>query len=105
MYTRSQYLNGECTHRQFYLSVAETAGITFNPDDALRDKLYHAWIKDKHFNDGFSLNWWDRLAIPYHGQISNALKKHGDCLSLAGCVSLYKTLAKVELEKYHQTVS
>jgi len=104
MYTRSQYLNGECTHRQFYLSVAETAGLTLILGDTLRDKLYHAWLQDEHFNT-MPLRWWDGFALPDRGRISAALKKHGDCLSLAGCVSLYKTLAKVGLEKYHQTVS
>ena len=100
MFTRKQYLNGECTHRQYYGQFVNAgtkarvlSGIGL---EALKRST------DPHFNDIPLNGWpnsdigWDRLVPNCPG--SAGFAKAGDYYTLAGGVSLLKEAARQILE-------
>ena len=93
MFTRKQYLNGECTHRQYYGQFVNAgtkarvlSGIGL---EALKKST------DPHFND-IPLNKWDNLVLHCPG--SSGFAKAGDYYTLAGGVSLLKEAARQILD-------
>ena len=93
MYTRKQYLNKECTHRQYYGQFVTPA----TKAHVLRGIGLAALKKstDPHFND-ISLANWDNLVphCPGSADFSNA----GDYYTLAGGVCLLKEAARQILD-------
>lgn len=102
MYTRQDYLNGKCTHQEYYrqfvddrvLSLADTIisryGIT---------KAQTGYKTDKHLNF-IPLRVWDSTShvISYNTPLINKLHARGDYLTLAGCVCIAKAAAREILE-------
>ncbi len=93
MYTRKQYLNKECTHREYYGQFVNAgtkarvlSGIGL---EALKKST------DPHFND-IPLHKWDRLVPKCPG--SAGFAKAGDYYTLADGVSLLKEAARQILE-------
>lgn len=92
-YTRAQYLNHECTHREYYAQFV---------NDSIRAIVKEAIpeifrSKDEHFND-ISLRRWDMLVsfIPY--PVAGKLKELGDYMTLAGGVCILKEAARQLVE-------
>lgn len=104
MYSRKQYLNGECSHREYYGQFVNN-GIK-------EDVVSHFGIEriknsqDEYFND-IPLGQWDSLVgfkfigstlvnKPTHIGLSLAekLKETGEGVSCAGLVCIYKEAAK-----------
>ena len=93
MYTRKDYLNNKCTHRQYYAQF-----VNDNVKLMIKD-----WIgikrllksKDKYLND-IPLNTWDKIGLPYG--IKDLLKKAGDFYTLAGQVCILKEAARQMVE-------
>ena len=88
MFTRKQYMNKECTHRQYYGQFVTPA----TKAHVLRGIGLAALKKstDPHFND-IALTNWDNL-VP-HCPGSSGFTKAGDYYTLGGGVCLLKEAA------------
>lgn len=85
MFTRQDYLQDKCTHRQYYAQF-----VNDNVKQMVKDRIGIDKIKcskDEHFND-IPLYLWDNCGLPYG--ISDLLKQAGDYYSLAGQVCILK---------------
>ena len=85
---RKQYLQGECTHRQYYSQF-----VTKETKKRLLSHITKLEIiksKDKHLND-IELERWDR--IPALSSTNEKMRKKGDFLTLAGKVCIFKEAA------------
>ena len=94
MFTRKQYLNGECTHRQYYgqfVNAGTKARVLSGIGLAALKKS-----TDPHFND-IPLHEWDGLVANCPG--SAAFSKAGDYYTLAGGICLLKEAARQVLEQ------
>lgn len=94
MFTRKQYLNGECTHEQYYEQF-----VTAQIKDLVlrmfgREELSMAFQRDPHLNN-LPLRKWDALA-PYVN-CREAMKPCGDFPTLAGQVCILKTAARMAI--------
>lgn len=89
MNTRRDYLEGRCSHREYYLEIAKEIGPTCVAEILARVKR----SKDQHLND-IPLSDWDALAgwiVFVHGDyLRSSLRKRGDFITDAGMVSLLK---------------
>lgn len=95
MNTRKQYLNNECTHREYYgqfvtnmekAQVKRVVGI---------DKLINS--TDEHLND-IPLKTWDNMAC--HVGIGDELKECGDYFTLSCIVCVNKEAARQLIEEH-----
>jgi len=93
-YTRADYLNNLCSHRQYYAQFVTESIKGLVKRYIGIDKLLKS--KDKHLND-IPLNLWDNL--PIFG-VSEKLKARGDYLTLSNKVCIYKEAAKQLIEDY-----
>lgn len=97
MFTRKQYLNHECSHREYYSQ--------FVNDSIKNDVIQKFGIErlknstDEHFND-LPLSQWDQLSgysvgSPniYHIPVK-LLRELGDSLSYAGITCIHKEAAQ-----------
>ena len=87
MRTRSDYLEGRCTHREYYLDIASGLHLTTNTE-------LLQWVKqsrDPHLND-IPLRRWDSIAafLQHSPKLRAAFRRRGDFVSAAGMVSLLK---------------
>jgi hypothetical protein len=102
MYTRQNYLNKKCSHREYYSQFV---------NEAVRRRVQYCIPKDKllackdleNFND-IPLAKWDMILTSTFlglGAIKKKLKEAGDSSTLAGLVCIAKEAAKqiVENEK------
>ena len=89
-YTRKQYLNRECTHREYYAQfVTEETKKIISHQIGLNNisKSTH-----ESFND-IPLDTWDSL--PQLPQSTyRKMESLGDCITIAGNVCVYKEAAK-----------
>ena len=93
-FTRKQYMNHECTHREYYGQYVEpwvkSQVLLRIPLEKLRAS------KDEHLND-IPLRRWD--AMPFNSfSISQAMKGNGDYLTQAGIVCIAKEAARQIME-------
>lgn len=91
MFTRSQYLNKECSHREYYAQFVTDyikREIAFGMmDDILKSE-------DFYFND-VSLHRWDKRAYIVNTRSThNKMKECNDTLSLNGIVCILKEAAR-----------
>lgn len=92
-FTRQQYLNHECSHRQFYAQIVT--------DEVKATVLQRIGLSklmastDENLND-VSLRLWD--ALPATRAMSEATKATGDYLTLAGKVCIFKEAARQIIE-------
>jgi hypothetical protein len=87
MRTRSDYLEGRCTHQEYYLDIASGLHLTANSE-------LLQWVRqsrDPHLND-IPLRRWDSIAafLQHSPKLKEAFKARGDFVSAAGMVSLLK---------------
>lgn len=97
MFTRKQYLNKECSHREYY------AQFVTEPVKA-RVRMCIGWERlknstDEHLND-IPLREWDRLGPVYCGR--DFWKSLGDTPSAAGLCCIYKEAARQIIEEGKQ---
>jgi len=91
MFTRLDYINGVCTHREYYSQfvterVRRTVKERFTPQ-----LLKTCFATDEHFNN-IPLHKWDILAT--HLVSAECFKEHGDFVSKAGLVCIAKEAAR-----------
>jgi hypothetical protein len=95
MFTRKDYLDGNCTHQEYY-SQFVTDGIkrlvTQNFDIKTLQKQFE---KDEYFN-GMELRLWDKLTHLF--QCNKVMCEHGDYATLAGRVCILKEAARQIVE-------
>ncbi len=95
MKTRQQYLNGECTHREFYEQFVneEIKQAILNRYSII--ELKKAYEENNSFNS-IRLSSWDGMAsfLRYDHELCNKIKEHGDFLTNAGAVCILKEAAK-----------
>lgn len=98
--SRKDYLSGKVTYAEFYRSIYKALGISMVKSSLMprvRTCLEHG---DEHLND-IPLKTWDFLGC-HHKTNSGShgvFKAHGDCMSLQGLVSAYKTAARDAAEE------
>lgn len=93
MFTRTQYLDRECSHRTYYGQF-----VTDATKRAVKNYIGVGKLKnstDEHFND-IPLKTWDSLPSAYNRQ---AMESCGDYLTLAGRVCIMKEAARQILEE------
>ena len=92
MYSRQDYLQNKCSHRQYYAQFV---------DDSVRRMVEQYFTletlrasTDEHLND-IPLRRWDSLAIMlvHYSSIRELLREYGDFWSLAGGVCILKEAA------------
>lgn len=86
-YTREQYMNNECTHRQYYAQFV-TDKTKERVKIALGDKLNTT--KDPAMND-IPLQIWDTMLLVYNADVMDAAN---DYLTLGGKVCILKEAAR-----------
>ena len=102
MQTRKQYMDGECTHREFYADVAQRAGITVRDDHPLVERARNS--NDEHYND-IPIVLWDRFAAGFMPSASRSLRESGDFWSLAGGVCIGKEVVRQAVERVQAKAS
>ncbi len=93
MNTRKDYLDGKCSHDEYYGEIVKEVGITYvNSSDLERYKK--AYATDQHLNN-IPLAEWDRKSAASQLTLFDAFKKRGDYWSLAGGVCVHKAAVKI----------
>lgn len=93
MFTRTQYLDRECSHREYYAQFVTDRSKRIVQSCIGIEKLKNS--TDEYFND-IPLKTWDVLPIAYNRQ---AMESCGDYLTLAGHVCIMKEAARQVLEE------
>lgn len=89
MKTRKEYLDGKCSHREYYGQFVNDNVKQMVIDTIGKNRILKS--TDEHFND-ISLREWDNIGLPCG--ISELLKKAGDYYTLAGQVCILKEGAR-----------
>lgn len=95
VFSRSQFLDQECSLDEYYRSIYRELGITMVNDKAL-PKMRNAIESGDEDLNTIPLSWWDAQgAWLLHSPRAHAVfKSRNDSLSLAGIVCLLKTAAR-----------
>jgi hypothetical protein len=91
MFTRKDYLAGNCTHEQYYNQFVNQTVKNYVVKAFGIEKIKNAYSQDKSLNS-IPLQLWDNIGIPV--EMSNKLKEHGDSYTLAGQVCILKAAAR-----------
>jgi hypothetical protein len=97
-YTRQQYMNGECSHHEYYSQFVtesmKASVLARFPVSRLASEL----AKDRYLN-GIDLPIWDTLAL--NGRICprDRMKEVGDFPSMVGGVCIVKAAARMIVEE------
>ena len=91
MKTRQNYLNGECSHREYYAQFV-SEGVKNRVSQAIGDARIKA-SRDPHFND-IPLGEWDMVIGVFPANIANAMREAGDYPTLSGAVCIAKEAAR-----------
>lgn len=90
MFTRKDYLDGKCTHGEYYSQYVtpeiEKLVSTLGPD-----KIKAAAKVDEYMNN-IPLRQWDSMTNFFH--CKSEMEKHGDYPTLAGKVCILKEAAR-----------
>lgn len=99
--TRKDYLDGKCSHQEYYRSIVAECGISLENDPIMSKVIASLKSGDQHLNN-IPLRTWDVIALGQRARMATVLKSRGDWLTLAGGVCIMKeaariaTIAKVE---------
>ncbi len=96
-FTRQKYLNGECTHAEYYGQFVSTDTTDLISDIFSKEKLLATYKEDKNFN-GIPLVVWDGIAVRLW--VSQKLTRAGDTSTLSGRVCIAKEAARQIIAKY-----
>ena len=93
--TRDDYIKGRCSHDEYYLAIAKTAGIRYSTDWPLAKRVRKAMAEgDEHLNS-IPLATWHVMGTSQRVYgVARAFKLHGDFVSEAGLVCMNKAAAK-----------
>lgn len=91
MFTRSQYLNGECSHSEYYSQFVNNSVLGAVKSRFTTEQLQKAFEQDPHLNT-IPLQQWDSLG--YSIELFINFKQPGDIKTLAGLVCVAKQAAK-----------
>lgn len=96
MKTRQEYLDGKCTHEEYYNQFVDSRVKQIVLTRHTKEDLKKAYSKDESLNS-ISIRVWDSLAenIRYKGP---ELKEVGDYLTLSGSVCILKAAARQIIE-------
>jgi len=97
-FTQADYMNGKCTHRQYYAQFVTPAIMEGVVARFGKEKLANCLARDGNLNN-IPLHKWDGLAGNFVKEVSEAMKAHGDFASLAGMVCVLKEAAKQAVER------
>ena len=89
MHTRKDYINGRCSHKEYYAQFVNDNAKLMILDSIGIDRIKKS--KDGNFND-IPLKLWDSIGLP--SGISELLKQAGDYYTLAGQVCILKEGAR-----------
>lgn len=92
MRTRKDYMDGKCSHKEYYEEIAEECGISYDNAPNL-DYIKTSLKEDEHLNN-IPLLRWDMAASCTKTAIARALKSRGDFYSDADGVCVHKAAAK-----------
>ena|SRR6186713_10270 len=101
MYTRKDYLAGNCTHEEYYSQFVTDDILSLVKNTFGVGLLEESLSKDEHLNN-IPLGQWDNLTGYLPRYVSAGFKNVGDYLTLAGGVCLLKTAAKIVVKNYHE---
>ena len=93
MFTRTQYLNKECNHREYYSQFVNNAIIGIVDHSIGHDRIVNS--TGSHLND-IPLALWDRLAkysVCTFPVTANKMRECGDYMTLSGGVCILKEAA------------
>lgn len=95
MYTRKDYLNKKCTHREYYSQfvthqIRDIARFSFGVQ-----RLKEEFLKDENLN-GIPLGFWDRATNGF--SCNKAMMEHGDYSTISGKVCVLKEAARQIIE-------
>ncbi|MGE3483472.1 MAG: hypothetical protein AB7L09_01950 [Nitrospira sp.] len=93
MLTRKQYMDGECTHDDYYLEIAREAGISYAKSDMLPRVKACLARGDEHLND-IPLREWDARGRAIVRHVQAPMKARGDYVTPAGLVCVVKAAAR-----------
>jgi hypothetical protein len=96
-FTRQQYLNNECSHREYYSQLVTKEILNAVSRRFGIDKLKAAIQEDERLNN-IPLAAWDGLAENFHLGLRPIFKSLGDFYSLAGGVCVMKEAARQLIE-------
>jgi len=100
IYTRKDYLNGACTHKQYYAQLVRPALVeqiilTFGMEKLTSPK------NDGHFNH-IDLKYWDTLTHNIEMPKQSDWKMVEDYPTMAGMVCVLKAAARMAVEQEQQ---
>lgn len=99
MYTRQDYMDKKCTHRQYYAQFVDDRVKQRVLAIFSKEQLTKAFQEDKHFNTSYTpLSKWDTAGYePF--PVADDLKKYDDFLTQAGIVCILKEAAEQIIEE------
>ncbi len=94
MFTRNQYVKGQCSHDEYYSQFITQELVNFLPKVISLETLSAS--RDKEFMNDIPLSKWDSVAKSFLSvkSLANKFKAYGDTPSLGGMVCLAKVIAK-----------
>jgi hypothetical protein len=95
MFTRQDYLNGKCNHREYYAQFVNESIKSMVKNNFGIERLRNSFTKDEYFNN-IPLQSWDNLT--YSVNCRKELESLGDFPTLAGKVCILKEAARQLIE-------
>jgi hypothetical protein len=95
MHTRTDYLEGRCSHREYYAQFVVASVVA----RVLRNIGLAALraSTDEHFND-IPLAKWDAILFPFPSYLGDMMRERGDYPTMAGAVSICKEAARMLMD-------
>ena len=91
MFTRKQYIDGKCSHREYYGQFVDDT--VFNRLSVHVTKEQIAKSNDDSFND-IPLESWDAILHPFPRYIGDKMRDCGDYPTMCAAVCIAKEAAK-----------
>lgn len=91
-FTRKQYLQGACSHQDYYMQFATPAVIARVKSKV--DLIVLLSSKEDGFRDVYSLPFWDNAIGTISRDVGEMMREAGDHPTLAGSVCLAKAVAR-----------
>lgn len=99
MYTRKDYLDHKCTHREYYAQFVTEYTINTVVSTFGIKRLQAALAKDEYLNT-IALERWDMVGYAINSyMLDKKLREAGDYPTLAGLVCIVKEAARQAIEQ------
>lgn len=100
MYTRQDYLNHKCTHREYFAQFVNVMQKRIITEQWTPKKLARSWENDEAFNTRLtSIAQWDRLPCPTDHRLLDAAGEHSTPSTL---VCILKEAAKQIVDEHYE---